>query len=455
MNNFLPYQRKWIQDPSRIKIIEKSRQIGISLATAYSLVQSHVLKTHPLDSWVSSRDETQARLFLEDCKLCATKINNTALSLFGTPCLPNSTKNTTRYLQFLNNTRIHSLSSNPNAQAGKRGSRILDEFALHPNPQHLYTIAYPGITWGGQLIIISTHRGTNNFFYHLIQEIKFAGNPKNISLHRVTLENALDQGFLQKLKEQLPKDDPRQSMNNASYFDFIRNSCPDHDSFMQEYMCEPFDESSLFLPPSLIESSEYPPNSPWELSLSQATHTGNNFFLGIDIGRDHDLTVFWLLENINDILFTRQLLCLQNTPFSIQETILNDFLSIPTLLRTCIDQTGLGRQFTERAIHSFGSGRIEGISFTNTIKESLAYGLRSSLENHTLRIPQDKAIRSDLRAIKRLTTPSGNTRFAADRGKNGHADRFWALALAIHASKNPTPPPHYLSIPKNLKSFFL
>ena len=33
----LPYQRKWVLDTSRIKIMEKSRQIGISWASAYSL----------------------------------------------------------------------------------------------------------------------------------------------------------------------------------------------------------------------------------------------------------------------------------------------------------------------------------------------------------------------------------------------------------------------------------
>lgn len=452
MHNFLPYQTKWILDPSRIKIIEKSRQIGISLATAYALVRSHSLATPSLDSWVCSRDETQANLFLQDCQQYATFMHNIT-SPFGIQCLNKSKKNTIRFLQFFNNSRIYSLSSNPNAQAGKRGSRILDEFALHPNPEKLYSIAYPGITWGGQLMIISTHRGTNNFFYQLIQEIIHGHNPKKISHHRVTLENALDQGFLEKLKANLPPEDPRQLMSNAQYFDFIRNGCPDHDSFMQEYMCQPIDEASLFLSPSLIETCEYPSDSLWELTLSQIPRTGNNFFLGIDIGRDHDLTVFWLLEKINDVLFTRQILCLQNSPFSVQETILNDFLSLPNLLRTCIDQTGLGRQFTERATQAFGSGRIEGISFTNTIKETLAYSLRSCFEKNALRIPSDKSIRSDLRAIKRHTSPSGNTRFAADRGKNGHADRFWALALAIHAAKNPHPSPHYHPVYKHFKSF--
>ena len=32
---FLPFQSKWIKDESRIKLMEKSRQIGISWSTAY------------------------------------------------------------------------------------------------------------------------------------------------------------------------------------------------------------------------------------------------------------------------------------------------------------------------------------------------------------------------------------------------------------------------------------
>ena len=41
---FLPYQRAWIEDKSRIKIMEKSRQIGMSWTAAYSLVREHSLE---------------------------------------------------------------------------------------------------------------------------------------------------------------------------------------------------------------------------------------------------------------------------------------------------------------------------------------------------------------------------------------------------------------------------
>jgi len=449
MNVFLPYQRSWIDDTSRIKIMEKSRQIGLSWVTAFKLVHQHTKESQRLDSWVSSTDAIQARLFLEDCRKWSEYVN----PLANSSCAPHSKRPSSLNLPFTNKTSIHCLSSNPNAQAGKRGSRILDEFALHPDPHTLYSIAYPGITWGGQLEIISTHRGAHNFFNQLIQEIVHSGNPKKISHHRVTLQTALDQGFLLKLKNRLSPLDPRYSMDDATYFDFIRNGCPDHESFMQEYMCEPLDESSLFLPPSLIDPCQYPSQSTsWEYSFSQAARSNNDFFLGLDIGRDHDLTVFCLLENINDVLFTRQLTCLQNTPFHSQEEVLDNFLSIPNLRRICIDQTGLGRQFTERAINRYGQSRIQGINFTNTVKESLAFSLRSALENLSIRFPCEKLLRADLTAIKRKTTLSGNIRFACDRGKNGHADRFWALSLAIHAAQQPTSSHHFISIPKPSRS---
>ena len=63
---FLPFQSKWIQDDSRIKLMEKSRQIGISWSTAYGADERAAAQGARFDEWVSSRDDIQARLFIED-----------------------------------------------------------------------------------------------------------------------------------------------------------------------------------------------------------------------------------------------------------------------------------------------------------------------------------------------------------------------------------------------------
>jgi len=160
---------------------------------------------------------------------------------------PDDEGHTAFTLRLANGLRIHSMSSNADAQAGKRGDRVLDEFALHPDPRKLYSIAYPGITWGGQLEIFSTHRGTANYFNQLILEARHKGNPKKFSLHRVTLQDALEEGFLYKLQCKLPDDDERSGMDEAQYFDYIRAGAPDEETFQEEFMCVPSDDASAFL----------------------------------------------------------------------------------------------------------------------------------------------------------------------------------------------------------------
>ncbi len=170
--------------------MEKARQIGLSWSSAYACVERSAAQGARYDQWVSSRDDLQARLFIEDCKTFAGILNIAAQDL-GEVVLDPKGRISAYVIEFSSGKRIHSMSSNPDAQAGKRGARLLDEFALHPDPRKLWSVAYPGITWGGQMEVISTHRGSHNFFNQLVREVREGGNPKQISLHRVTLQDAL------------------------------------------------------------------------------------------------------------------------------------------------------------------------------------------------------------------------------------------------------------------------
>ena len=324
--------------------MEKSRQIGVSWASALSLVRRKSRQDAKLDAWVSSRDEIQAQLFLRDCKAFAELYNLAAKDL-GLVVLDPEKKITAYVLQFANGCRINSMSSSPDAQAGKRGDRLLDEFGLHKDPRKLYAIAYPGITWGGQLEIVSTHRGSGNFFNELVREVKEKGNPKGISLHRVTLQDALDQGFLYKLQSKLPADDERQAMDEADYYNFIKSGCADSESFDQEYMCIPADDASAFLPYDLIASCEYADGQQPSTALS----TAPSLYIGVDIGRKKDLTVIWINEYAGQRHLTREVIELRNTKFSDQEKILYPLLEMRNMRRCCIDASGLGMQLAERA----------------------------------------------------------------------------------------------------------
>ena len=63
--------------------------------------------------------------------------------------------------------------------------------------------------------------------------------------------------------------------------------------------------------------------------------------------------------------------------------------------------------------------------------------MRVAFEDRTIKVPFSNAVRADLRGVRREVTGSGHIRFAGERNRYGHCDRFWALALALHAAKKP------------------
>lgn len=440
---FLPFQSKWIKDESRIKLMEKSRQIGISWATAYGVDERAAAQGARFDEWISSRDDIQARLFIEDCKLWAGIMGMAAKDL-GEVVIDAEKKVSAYVLQFASGRRIHSMSSNPDAQAGKRGSRVLDEFALHADQRKLWAIAYPGITWGGSMEVISTHRGSYSFFNGLIREAREKNNPKRISMHRVTLQDALDQGFLFKLQQALPADAEQQDMDEASYFDFTKNGAADAESFDQEYQCIPADDDAKFLEYGLITACEYSGGTDWQRGLEGPFQ--GRLFCGVDIGRKKDLTVLWVVEKLGDVFYTRHVETMEKMRKSDQEKVLWPWFAICD--RICIDATGLGIGWADDAQDKFGPTRVEAVTFTGQVKEALAYPLKGAMEDRTLRIPEDPVIRSDLRKVQKVVTAAGNIRFVAESTPDGHADRFWALALAIQAADSPGGPVHVASRPQ-------
>src|SRR5437762_9828159 len=106
---FLLYQLAWILDRSPLKIIEKSRQIGITYADAYDSVIKASTTPNGLDVWVSSRDEVQAKLYLQDCKYWAKFLHLKAEDL-GEIILDHVNRYSAYVLQFANGRRIYCLS---------------------------------------------------------------------------------------------------------------------------------------------------------------------------------------------------------------------------------------------------------------------------------------------------------------------------------------------------------
>jgi phage FluMu gp28-like protein len=95
-------------------------------------------------------------------------------------------------------------------------------------------------------------------------------------------------------------------MDEGDYFNFVRTGSADEESFQQEFCCTPADDNTAFLPYDLIAGCEYKERESWQTDLLDCK---NPLFVGVDVGREHDLTVIWLIEQVNDINFTRRVVC--------------------------------------------------------------------------------------------------------------------------------------------------
>lgn len=418
---FLPYQIRWLSDNSKIKIWEKSRRIGATYVQSFEDVQDCLNKKVPA-VWFSSADESAAKEYIDYCEMWVRFFHAIAKSR-GVVVIDNDKDIKAFVIEFANGTKIHALSSNPKGFRSKGGKVVLDEFAFHNNPEELWKAARPCVTWGYPLRILSTHNGKNCLYYKFIDQV----NKKqlNWSLHKTPIQLAVAEGLVDKIyQRQTTKEEQEEWLKNE------QDNCFDEYTWLQEYCCIAVDEACAFLPYDLITTCEM------DDILKPLSEIQNDIYVGMDIGRRKDLTVIWVLEKFENVLYTRAVIELLKMKFQKQAEILYEVLSLRNFRRSCIDATGIGMQLSEDAQTKFGKFRVEQIMFTNKIKEELAYTTRTNFENKTVFIPKEHNIREDLHSVRRITTTANNIRFDAEHSENGHADRFWALSLALHAAES-------------------
>jgi Mu-like prophage FluMu protein gp28 len=170
-------------------------------------------------------------------------------------------------------------------------------------------------------------------------------------------------------------------------------------------------------------------------TIAQLTNKSDSLFIGMDIGRKKDLSVIWVGQDVAGFIITLGVWVMERTPFHIQKSLLFSLLNLPQVRRVCIDETGIGIQIAEEARFAFGS-KVEPVWFTGRAKEEIAFQLLRKFEDRHIAIPANDDIRNDLHSIQKITTAAGNIRFdqAARNNVVGHADRFWALGLMVHAA---------------------
>ena len=109
-----------------------------------------------------------------------------------------------------------------------------------------------------------------------------------------------------------------------------------------------------------------------------------------------------------------------------------------------MDQTGMGEKAVEDARRRYGDSRVEGVLFSAAKKLDMASTFKEAFQDRRVLIPAgDPKLRADLHAIKSVTGATGIRRLVADGETDGHADRFWAGALAVASAQTEYQPYDY------------
>ncbi|WP_102226910.1 terminase large subunit domain-containing protein [Acidimangrovimonas sediminis] len=422
--DFLPYQRAWISDDSRFKIGMFARQTGKTFSTCGECVDDcfRAWADGRRARWVIlSRGERQAAEAMTEVIKPFTKafyeVYNTLVkggeprfeeSEFRAPqdSGPDAIYRAMETI-FPNGSRITALPANPDTARGFSANVILDEFAFHAKSREIWAALFPVISKGGQkLRVISTPNGKGNKFYELM-----TAEGSVWSRHVTDIYEAVRQG--------LDRD-----------IDMLRAGMADEDAWAQEYELKWLDEASAWLDYDLISSVES------ETAGKPDGYRGGTCFVGVDIAARNDLFVIWVMELVGDVLWTREIIAKRRITFAEQEELLAEVFRRYRVVRCAIDQTGMGEKPVEDAQRRHGTDRVEGVLFSGAVKLDLATVLKERFQDRRIRIPAgDPALRADLHAIRSQVGVTGQRRLIADGDTDGHADRFWAGALAAGAAQ--------------------
>lgn len=400
LTTFYPFQREWLLEPADYAVINKSRQIGLSHSTAAQLVIWGVF--HGETTTVVSVGDREAAEVLDKAKR-----HRDVLVMLGSTMARSGGRNNATEISFRSGGRVVALPST--AGRGFTGHVFLDEFAYHQHPEKVWDGAMAVTMLGFRARVASTPNGIGNDFHALWSDPE---KNKGWAKYEVSLERAIGDGYPVNEEKcwQLAKGDPR--------------------IFDQLFRCKFLDNEQQYIPTAAIEAC----------TVDDTYSFGGECFAGLDLGRTSDRTELQIIRKDDlGILWCQHTETCKRTDFSDIERLASVAFGSPWYAkRLCVDSTGLGAFPAEQLQKRHGRTRVEPVVFTLQSKEDMATALFSAFVEHRIRIPRsDTTLRDELCSIRRIVTSAGNIRYDAPQTDAGHADRAWALALAVHATTKP------------------
>lgn len=407
VGTFYPFQREWLLDTADVAACLKARQIGMSHTTSGFGVLAGAFHGE-LTTIISVGDRESAEV-LEKAKRHAH-----VLERLGSR-MAKATRVNASEIAFASGGRVLALPSTGGRSFS--GNVFLDEFAYQERAEAVWDAAAAVTALGGKIRIASTPNGVGNSFHQL-----WTINRPGWSKHEIPIERAVADGY--------PLDMERCwsiAKGDARLFD-------------QLFRCKFLDGQAQYIPSAAVG----------ECSADDLYVHDAECYAGLDIGRTNDLTALVVVAldadgcRVVQRCETRK----RTSQADLDDLVERAFRDYP-IARLCVDATGIGAFPAEQMQRRYGRRRVEPVTFSATSKEDLATGMYSAFTEHTVRLPLTdralrdaepgtaQALRDDVCSLRRIITSAGNVRYDAPSTDAGHADRAWALALALHACRTP------------------
>lgn len=439
-----PYQRALASDQHPFVSLIKARRVGGSFGVAHkSALRAMGIRVMPdghlADSaeggihqkLISASQDQSSELLAE----VFAHVEAIAKVHPDRSCWPVGDPSKTRF-RLRSGVSIRAYPDNPRTARGGQGDITLDEFAFMRDQLKMWNavkaIADPNLRnpAGYRLTLCTTPFAEGSLAHEIcVGDGSARDRFRHFSRYRIDIYSAVRRGFPD------PSWDEEQ---RARYIARLRDEAGDPDAFAQEYECSWLAANATYFPLDLLTARRYDA----EDLPSEAVRSA--LYAGVDVGRKRHLTAIARVVKVGDTLWAMTLPAgthvLENVPYDVQEDAIARAIDREGALRLCIDATGIGSAPAERLAARF-PGRVESVTFTPAVKEEMATTTRMLLEQGRLRIPFDRDLIYDMAKIRKVVTSAGNVRYDADESGGSHADRAWALMLAVHAASRPVMQP--------------
>jgi phage FluMu gp28-like protein len=424
-----PYQVAFLENRSRFRWVTKSRQVGFSFLFALeALARCHLREKHTA-VFVSYN--------LEDAKekiLVARQVHEELPLAFQKKLVVDSKTE----LAFESNgahQRLSRILSNPSkAPRGKKGDVYLDELAHYVNDREVYRGSTALILRSnGQLTGCSTPLGRRGIFWEIAREEirKYPHHTRQDVPWWLCRFFCMDTARAAIEAPDMPTEERVERFGRPAIVEQFDSL--DLDDFQQELEGRFVDESYSFFPYDLVL-----PNTTDELTLADdftdVPEPQGRIVAGFDVGRTRDRSELAVFEEVDGRFTCRLLRTYAEAPFAEQEADLRRLFEVLPVARLSIDRSGIGMNLAENLARDFP--QVVAENFTNEAKERWATDFKILLQRREVVLPRNRELVAQVHSIKKRVLGSGKVAFDAERtARGGHADRFWAIALACQRER--------------------